>query len=453
MRIIKQEDVMKFARYFTRIIIPVLILVVFSSIACSSKTESVYIIHTNDFHGRIYGGDGSAGFANIAGFIQDKKSMRADVLVLDAGDFTSGTAVSTLFKGESVIRIMSEMGYDAVTLGNHEFDHGWKNTERLENISSIPFICANAFKPDGTLVADNAYKLYEIDGVTVGIIGIIAENTPLMIVKSGNENLKFKSEIEILSDLVPKVRKQCDILIVLSHAGIKKDRQIASQIAGIDIIVGGHSHKLIEHPEKVSNTYIVQAHCNGTDIGWLDVIVDCDADTLIALDGGVINQVNLTLRDHDVQALVDNWDNKVAAQIDIKIASASKSYTIIELHKLFADILKDVKDADLGFMNRGGIRDDIIEGPVTIRDIWEVFPFENLVTVVSVRGGDIEGHFKEYTRIMELTLLEDKVYKIVTNNYVGDHVEEFFGPKASITENTQLPVKDVVIDYIRKNGL
>ena len=401
----------KYARFFSC----ALLFLFFTLSAFAGEVDSVYIIHTNDFHGCVKSGDGSAGFARIAAFIKDKKSERSDVLAFDAGDYTSGTALSTLFKGEPIIRIMSEMGYDAVTLGNHEFDHGWKNAERLKDISDIPFVCANAYTPDGDLVADKQFMFKNVDGVKVGIIGVISEYTSLMVLRSGNENVTFAPVIETLQKLVPEVRKKCDLLVVLSHAGIEKDKQIAETVTGIDIIIGGHDHILIQQPLKVSDTYIVQAQHKGTHVGWINVKIDCANDNVVEVDGGVIEADKLPSPDDDIQTLVDIWDKKVADKIDIEITVASESFSRIDLLLFISHVLKEKTSADIGFYNPGGVRDVINVGPVTIRDIWKILPFENTIAKVTVRGGDVEGHFNEYAEILKLQLQADREYTIVTN--------------------------------------
>jgi len=436
-----------------RIVCAALLFLIFSQFIFAGEIDSVYIIHTNDFHGRANSDQGSAGFARIAAFINDKKNERSDVLVLDAGDYTSGTAFSTLFQGESIIRIMSSMGYDAVTLGNHEFDHGWKNIEKLKQISDFPILCANAYKPDGDLLADKQFMFKNVDGVEVGIIGVISEYTPQMVVKSGNENLTFTPVVEKLNELVPEVRDKCDLLIVLSHAGFEKDKQIAETVTGIDIIVGGHDHILLQQPLKVSDTYIVQAHCYGTHVGRIDVNIDCTSRDIVEINGGVIAAVKLPSPDEHIQMLLDSWDKKIADKIDIEIAIASGVVTGIDLLNLIIHAMKEKTSSDLGFYNPGGIRDFIRKGPVTIRHIWKVLPFNNTMVIVKIRGEDVEGPFKDYTSLIGLQLQPDQEYAVVTNNFVGDHAEEYFGQKVLNIKNTQIPVRETVIDHIKSYGL
>ena len=224
--------------------------------ALFAQAESVLILHTNDLHGYIQSTNQEAGLARIAAYVRQVRQTREDVLLLDAGDCISGTPLSALSEGEAVFEVMSAVGYDATVLGNHEFDHGWNKIETFLQIASFPILSANAYALDGERIGDAQYLIKEIAGVRVGVIGVSHRDTAELTVRNGNEGIVFVDEVEVLSDIVPQVRARSDLVVVLSHAGIERDIDIARYVHDVDLIVGGHSHILAEGPLWVGTTCI-----------------------------------------------------------------------------------------------------------------------------------------------------------------------------------------------------
>ena len=143
--------------------------------------ESLVVIHTNDIHGHIAEAGQSAGIARITALVNQTREHKKHVLVLDAGDAISGTPVSTMFNGSPIFEVMNLVGYDAGGLGTHEFDHGFARIALFRDIATHPVLAANAFAPDGTLIADAPFLIREVGNMQIGIIGLITADTPRMI--------------------------------------------------------------------------------------------------------------------------------------------------------------------------------------------------------------------------------------------------------------------------------
>ena len=229
--------------------------------------KELIVLHTNDFQGHIQQEGKYAGAAKIAAFVKEIKAQHPAALFLDAGDAISGTPVSSMFEGEPIFDVMNAMGYDVGLIGNHEFDHGYKKIERFRAIANHPLLTANAVGPDGELLGDAPYLLLNLDGIEVGVIGLITETAPTLFSPTGNEGLTFLDPADRLSELVPMLRAKTDVLILLSHIGHEAELLLAEQFQDLDLIIGGHSHTLVQHPVRVGKTLVAQANHYGSHLG------------------------------------------------------------------------------------------------------------------------------------------------------------------------------------------
>ena len=276
--------------------------------------RKLVILHTNDFHGRISQENEYAGAARITSFVKQTRQEHPGVLVLDAGDSISGTPVSTMFKGVPIFEVLNKVGYDAAAIGNHEFDHGYQQFLEFKEIANHPLLSANAFAPDGSLLGDAPALIKTINGIKIGIIGLITEHTPNMITPSGNEGISFSPADEMLKAMVTALRPQVDLLIVVSHVGHEPEKNLAKNIDGVDLIVGGHSHTKVLTPIKINDTYVVQAGHYGAYVGKVEMTVDTDLDKLTSFSGTLISAADLPAPDKAVERLVKRWEKEGCAK-------------------------------------------------------------------------------------------------------------------------------------------
>ncbi|MBF0432193.1 MAG: metallophosphatase, partial [Fibrobacteria bacterium] len=223
------------------IFIVVLFFCLFVRIQASSPVTLI-ILHTSDLHGHLIQEGKFPGVARLGALFKNIREKYPNTLVLDAGDAVSGTPVSTIFKGTPVFEVMNEMGYDIGLLGNHEFDYGWKQIDHFKEMAKFPILCANVFDTENKGLGDGPFVIYNINGLMIGVIGVITEDLPNLITPNGNRDIKIASVEKAIKLYLPELQEQSDIIILLSHLGFKDDQKIARACKGIDIIIGGHSN-------------------------------------------------------------------------------------------------------------------------------------------------------------------------------------------------------------------
>lgn len=422
-----------------------------SSGARDSKDTTLVILHTNDFHGHIAESAESAGAARIAAYFAQQRAQHENVLVLDAGDAVSGTPVSTLFAGVPIYEVMSLMGYDLGLIGNHEFDHGWRQIEKFRDAASFPLLAATARGPNGRLVGDSPAMVVERGGLKIAVIGVLTDTTPNMIIPIGNEGTTFANVADTLRDQVARLHPLVDLIIVLSHTGHQSELRLAATIPDIDVIVGGHSHTRVESPVQVGDTLVAQAHEYGKAVGRIELLIRADGSIALT-SGGLMPAAELPAADSRVAAMVDSWEAKVAAKVDFEIAVADRLISGPELRDWMETVLRKKTGADLAYYNRGGVRDVIRPGSVTARTIWNVEPFGNTLATLQLTGAQVASLLIANRDSVARELVADKVYSLATNNFVAAHAKRMFGDQVQIRDRGLL-VRDLFIETIQTEGL
>jgi 5'-nucleotidase len=240
-----------------------LIVTLFLSVTFSLYAQKeIVILYTNDTHSRIEPlpstdrhAAGKGGVERRITYIEQERKAHRNLLLLDAGDFLQGTPYFNLFKGEVEVAAMNMMGYDAVTLGNHEFDYGLELLERVVRQATFPIVCSNYdFTQTALSGLIEPYLILQRGGVKIGVIGIGIR--PGGLVSSENyKGMKYLDPVQTANRLAAQLRTQhqCDVVICLSHQGYNPDTRLAASTRNIDLIIGGHSHTFMEEPEIRKN--------------------------------------------------------------------------------------------------------------------------------------------------------------------------------------------------------
>lgn len=232
------------------------------------KATTVTILHTNDTHSCIMPLSstladtmkaGRGGFLRRAAMVEEERTKQPSLLLLDSGDFSQGSPYYTLYKGDVEIELMNIMGYDAATIGNHEFDYGLDNMARLFRMARFPIVCANydfAGTPVEGLV--RPYTIIEREGLRIGIFGL-APQLEGLVMENSYRGVSYKDPIETAKQCISLLRDAgCDIVICLSHLGWDMpgidDAELIAATQGIDIVLGGHSHTYMTDLEYTDNT-------------------------------------------------------------------------------------------------------------------------------------------------------------------------------------------------------
>lgn len=263
------------------------VILSFSLTGCGQQ-KNLIILHTNDTHSRIepmpandrYNAN-TGGVERRAVYINEVKKDNKNVLVFDSGDFLQGTPYFNLFRGEVETKVMSLMGYDAATLGNHEFDYGMDVVEKVAKQATFPIISSNYDFTDTPLNGlIKPYVIFKKGGLKIGVIGIDVK--PQGLIASANyAGMKYLPPLETANELAAKLKKtdKCDIVICLSHLGYDGDVALAPQSKDIDIILGGHSHTFMKEPETFKNSEgknvtVFQNGDRGLNVGRLDLVLE-----------------------------------------------------------------------------------------------------------------------------------------------------------------------------------
>lgn len=247
--------------------------------------KSLVILHTNDTHSRIeplpetdQTSPGKGGVERRAVLVDQIRKENENVLLLDAGDFLQGTPYFNLFKGEVEVKAMNMMGYDAVTLGNHEFDYGLEVLENIARVAEFPIVSSNydfSLTPLKDLI--EPFVILKRGGVRIGVIGINIQ--PRGLIASENyKGMKFLDPVETANYManILLTKYECDMIVCLSHLGYNSDLNLAESTRGIDLIIGGHSHTYLKEPAIRQNTenedvMIFQTNGRGVFVGRLNI--------------------------------------------------------------------------------------------------------------------------------------------------------------------------------------
>ncbi len=374
------------------------ILLAVALAATAAGAAPLRILHINDFHGFAkpytpYGAtEPQGGAAYLAGDIKKLRRERP-TLVLAAGDMIQGNNLANLFQGRSVIEILNAMGLDAMVVGNHEFDFGQQVLQARITEARFPVLGANVEGLPGL----RPYVIESVGGLKVAVIGVVTPDTTTTAHPRNVAGLRFESPETTLQKYLPELKPRADLVVVLSHLGYERDRELAGHVAGIDVIVGGHSHTRLNEPVRVGETLIVQAWEHGKALGVLDLEVT----------GGKVTQADGRLEeikpqpgraDLAVAALVAKYsrlvDRKLArpagvAAVELDGQGVRRRET--NLGNLVADIVRQTAGAQAALINGGGIRTSIKAGTIRMKDIYNVLPFDNYVVAVRLTGAQLRA--------------------------------------------------------------
>ena len=486
----------------------------------ASADYSLTILHTNDFHSRFEpiskydstcsGEDNTAGecfggSARLVTALEDAKARLDNYLLVDGGDQFQGTLFYTYYKGKLAAEMMNKMGYDAMTVGNHEFDDGPEVLRGFVDSVDFPVLMSNADISGEPLLSDAIMKstIIEKNGEKIGLIGLTPQDTDELA--SPGPNIVFTAPADAVQGEVDKLTEEgVNKIIVLSHSGYKVDISVAENTTGVDVIVGGHTNTLLgemdgaegPYPTMVGDTAIVSAYAYGKFLGELNVTFDDDGKVVSAegapliMDASVAEDAATVDRIAEAAAPLEEIRNKVVAETSDEIVGSREMCRAEEcpMGNLVADAMLDrVKDQgiDVAISNGGGLRASIDAGEVTMGEVLTVLPFQNTLSTFQVKGSALvealengasqmeegAGRFPQVSgmsftidpsaepgsRISDVKvggsdIDPEKVYGVVSNNYVrngGDGYKMFVDAENAYDFGPDLA--DVTAEYLAAN--
>ncbi|SCZ81227.1 5'-nucleotidase C-terminal domain-containing protein [Acidaminobacter hydrogenoformans] len=370
--------------------------------AAEDDTVEITIFHTNDAHARVESSASVVGYAKIAKLVNQEKALNPNVLLLDAGDATHGQTIATLVKGESIVDIYNAVGYDAMTLGNHDFNYGKERVLQLEEMANYPFLAANVINEDGTPFVER-YVIKEVGGVKVGVFGLATPETYYKSHPDNTKGLKIENPIETAKAMVAELEGKADLIVVLSHLGLEPaseftDRMIAYQVPGVDLIIGGHSHTRFSTGIVNNGVTIVQTGGYNESLGRIDItwsggeiaavkpyLIPAASVADLAEDETVKNLITELKGEQDVVTSV------VVGSTSVELIGARELVRTGEtnLGNLITQAMLHVTGADVAITNGGGIRASIDVGDITVGEVSTVLPFGNYIVTKSITGEDL----------------------------------------------------------------
>ncbi|MEJ6397285.1 bifunctional metallophosphatase/5'-nucleotidase [Yoonia sp. 208BN28-4] len=391
----------------------------------ASADYSLTILHTNDFHARFepiskYDGPCSVedndagecfgGTARLITAINEARTRTNNSILVDGGDQFQGTLFYTYYKGAMTAEFMNLMGYDAMTVGNHEFDDGPEVLAGFMDSVDFPVLMSNADVSGEPLLADKIAKstVIERGGEQLGLIGLTPIDTDELA--SPGDNVIFTDPVGAVQAEVDKLTEMgVNKIIVLSHSGYDVDQDVAANTTGVDVIVGGHSNTLLSntddgaagpYPTMVGDTAIVQAYAYGKFLGELNVtfnddgvITEATGEPVIT-DGNIAEDSAAKARIAELAEPLEEVRSRVVGTTSEAIEGNRDVCRAMECSggNLVADaMLARVADQgiDVAIANSGGIRASIDAGEVTMGEVMTVLPFQNTLSTFQVTGAEL----------------------------------------------------------------
>ncbi len=491
------------------------VLFAFSSNASAKPgdTKRFVILHTNDQHGHLlpfsYPDTVSlkddvaqmpirkdvGGIARRATLVKQIRAREKNVYLFDAGDCMDGTPFSTEFLGRADYDAMNRVGYDYGVPGNHDFNMTPAQFTELSRLVQFPYLLANVYEKGGTKTVLPPYVIANWDGIKVAIIGFTTYSARTY--KAAAEAFEVRDPLDVARELVPELRKKADLVVVVAHDGLDVDQQMAREIPGIDVIVGGHSHTRVPRgiwvaaddpgPNDPPGTVVLQAHQWVAELGRLELTVTENAngkwrvtsyaEQLVPVTGKYADDVQVA------RTVAGYWD-KIKGKYTAVVGQATGDFVEVDgldptNYYLMTDAIAEATKAEFELENFGGVRAPLIKGAITAGDLVNLDPFGNTVYTFKITGADLKKLLAE-TRpatsaalrysarrtpparpgarstwtLVSATLngqpiQDDKIYSAATSSYYFTRSVKPYATEAVDIGQTRL---DVLTAFIRKNS-
>ena len=427
-----------------KILLALLLLPFVLSTKAQGKKE-VHILSGNDMHAAI------ECFPRLCFVADSLRALYPDLLILSAGDNRSGDPINDMYEipAYPMVSLMNIVGFQASTLGNHEFDSGEKGLAQLINMSNFPYLCANCHPAPSTGIHVRPWQMFDVGGVRLAIIGVTAlgpmgkpESHP-----ANMTNIEFSDPLQTVQQY-KDLRQKSDVVLLLSHMGYEDDVKLSAELPWVDLIVGGHSHTQLNGGETHNGLLITQ------NVNRLARVTHI---TLTLENGKVVDKKaeNIAIRgvkseNKVVAKLTDYFLNNPAFD-EILATNDAPVSTYEELGCLMTDAYLKVANADISLQNYGGVRYDTLSvRGISVKDVLQLDPFQNGLVEMTVTGNEfidilkmcftndqcrfplISGATAEYVldaskqKVTKIVLYGPdgkklnlkKTYRVVTNNYV-----------------------------------
>ena len=448
--------------------------------------KKLVLLHSNDMHGAFLpetaeDGRQVGGLARLSGYVKQARAAEKNVIYAIAGDMFRGSVIDSEYLGLSTIDLVNAMEPDVATLGNHEVDYGLGHLLFLEKCATFPIINADLFVRVNNARLFTPYHVVEVGGMRVLFIGLLTEEVLAStkqeaVIGTFVDIEQAAREVGIVCDNYRT--RSIDLTVLLTHIGLESDRQLAEALDpewGVDLIIGGHSHTLMEQAEVVNGVPIVQAGSGTGQIGRMELEVDTLRNRIKDFSWSCVPIDEDTAPvDEVVQAMIEGYRGQTDAKYRRMVSRFARKLTHpsriqeTELGNLYADMLQDESSFDLMIMGSGSIRKEELGPLIEYQDMVENTPFDDKIWMLKVTGEQLrrmvlhilrdeawEGHteFYQYSRGMRIVyrksthqleefkfhgedIAPDREILIAIQNYHYSNFDEFFGvPLDEVSQN------------------
>lgn len=470
---------------------------VLSNFVNNPDFQVITFLVTADIHGHIepYSPAGAkypvGAMEKMAYYVASERENQSELLLLDVGDAPYNTNVANLFEGEPVMKIMNMMGYDAMVLGNHDFDFPLSVMERNSKLAKFPFLGGNTYYEGEPIPFLKPYVIEEVGGLKVAIVGLTDDSSAWYTHPRNVEGITFKEQYSAASDLLAEVAPKADLVVALAHLHTG-NRVLPVKVPGYDLVFEG-GRDVVAFPEKINGSWVISSGKHAELISKTNLNV-LNGEVIGMNFAHVFMSANLP-QDQKVVELVsgyvsslDERMNNVIGKSEVDLDGERGTVRLKEsnLANAIADSLREFADSDFAIQNGGGVRASVAKGDLTIKDIYTVLPFDNLVVTVRVTGQEVwetlehgvsaypaaAGQFLQvsgleytfdaskepYKRLVSVTVdgepIElNKTYTLTANDFLtggGDKYTMLLDAEKVLVTKSFL--RDVFAEYVAKHG-
>jgi 2',3'-cyclic-nucleotide 2'-phosphodiesterase (5'-nucleotidase family) len=419
-----------------------------------AQVKPLTILHSNDLHAHLMPDDrDNGGFARLAAEVRRQKAQCAACLYLNAGDLVQGTPVSTLFHGTPIYEIANLLGFDASTLGNHDFDYGWRRTQEFMRIAHFPTVSANIVDKDGKTMT-RPYVILTAGGIRVGVIGaILGDLVGTVITPEEAGPWHVLPVVETVRKYAKELRDRTDLIVVLAHIHDQGEVDaILHDVPEVSVVVAGHSHEGYPAMMKVDGRVAVLVRAYGDQLGRLDLQVDVGAKKLASAEWTKIPIDAKIMPAQDVARDVAKWEHKVSKLVDIPIGESTMRMerNSPELRQMVERAMAEQTGSDIAWINTGNLRDTLPQGQILIRNIWNLLPFDDYIVIGKFKGSELPPAITQ-----RYPVEADREYTVVTTDFTATNqgAKEQLDASGLSFPRTGPLQRDVLIDWIKKKKI
>ncbi len=448
-------------------------LVATLALQAQAQTKTITILSVNDMHAAI------DRFPQFVALVDSMRTVYPDLLLFSAGDNRTGNPVNDMHPEPSypMVALMNRVGFDISAVGNHEFDGKAEGLRSMVNSAGFRYVCANMYTPDTMRLHIEPYKIFEIDGIRIVVLGLLQQGVSgLPDTHPANVKDMVFRPLKQVADQYSWLRDQCDVFVLVAHEEHDACIEFIHQYPYPDVLIGSHTHRRIEGTEIHNGVLVTQAESHLKYV--THITLELTDGKVTQKEARLLDVDAFSTKNPEVQAMVDDFNNNEALfRVLTQAVTDFGSYE--ELGYLMADAIRTETGADFAFQNPGGVRIETFpKGPVTVRDVYQLDPFNNEVIEFSLTGREVlrlieaaciaenkqppyvsgfvyEMEFDRQKNVRNIRVTMEngsplnlqRTYKVVMNSYLAS-ISNY--EKADPGKGLFRTTADLTIDYLEK---